>query len=62
MIRNFVGILICRKYCFYVSVDMVKVLNVVEKNDVVKIIVNVILRGSVKKVLLLKWKISKMVW
>lgn len=54
MIRNFVGILICRKYCFYVSVDMVKVLNVVEKNDVVKIIVNVILRGSVKKVLLLK--------
>lgn len=54
MIRNFVGILICRKYCCYVSVDMVKVLNVVEKNDVVKIIVNVILRGSVKKVLLLK--------
>ncbi|XP_034311164.2 DNA topoisomerase 3-alpha isoform X1 [Magallana gigas] len=49
MIRNFVGILIRRKYCSYASADMVKVLNVAEKNDAAKTIANVISRGSAKK-------------
>lgn len=61
MIRNFVGILIRRKYCSYASADMVKVLNVAEKNDAAKTIANVISRGSAKKVSLSKRKISKMV-
>lgn len=61
MIKNFVGILIRRKYCSYASADMVKVLNVAEKNDAAKTIANVISRGSAKKVSLSKRKISKMV-
>lgn len=59
MIRNLFGILICRKYCSYASADMVKVLNVAEKNDAAKTIANVMSRGSARKVLLSKRMISK---
>lgn len=52
MIRNSFGILICRKYCSYASTDMVKVLNVAEKNDAAKTIANVMSRGSARKVLI----------
>ena len=49
MIRNSFGIF--RKYCSDASVDMIKVLNVAEKNDAAKTIANVMSRGSARKVL-----------
>lgn len=50
MLRKCFG-LIFRNYCSHSSADMVKVLNVAEKNDAAKTLANVMSRGSARKVM-----------